>query len=140
VGAAWAEVPVRIEFYGDLVMSIKAFDPEDQRTVREVREVWLSPAREAILTPGNVDRARDRVRAACDAVDFPSSKARALVDDVVSGRSFFGAEGFLPAYCELVGLASYLPDDVTVVLEDPPAITSALRDEVGRAAADEREK
>src|SRR4029079_159417 len=136
VGAAWAEVPVRIEFYGDLVMSIKAFDPEDQRTVREVREVWLSPAREAILTPGNVERARDRVRAACDAVDFPSSKARALVDDVVSGRAFFGAEGFLPAYVDLAPFASYLPDDAIFVIEDPAACTSSLRDELGRATAD----
>lgn len=140
VWAPCAEVPVRIEFYGDLVMSIKAFDPEDQRTVREVREVWLSPAREAILTPGNVDRARDRVRAACDAVDFPSSKARALVDDVVSGRTFFGAEGFLPAYVDLASFTSYLPGDAIFVLEDPAAQTSALRDELGRAAADRTHK
>jgi transcription-repair coupling factor (superfamily II helicase) len=140
VWAPCAEAPVRIEFYGDLVMSIKAFDPEDQRTIRQVREVWLSPAREAILTPGNVERARDRVRVACDAVDFPSSKARALVDDVVSGRSFFGAEGYLPAYVDLAAFTSYLPSDAVFVLEDPAAQTSALRDEIGRAAADRTHK
>lgn len=136
VWAPCAEVPVRIEFYGDLVMSIKAFDPEDQRTIRQIHEVWLSPAREAILTADNVDRARDRIRAACDAVDFPSSKARALVDDVVCGRTFFGAEGYLPAYVDLAPFTSYLPADAIFVLEDPPAITSTLRDERGRAAAD----
>ena len=135
-----AETPVRIEFYGDLVMSIKAFDPEDQRTVRELKEVWVSPAREAILTPANVERARLRVRAACDAVDLPSSKARALVDDVASGRTFFGSEGYLPAFIDLAPLASYLPDDAVFVLEDPAALTSALRDELGRAAADEAHK
>ena len=136
VWAPCAEVPVRIEFYGDLVMSIKAFDPEDQRTIRPLDEVWLSPAREAILTADNVDRARDRVRAACDAVDFPSSKARALVDDVICGRTFFGAEGYLPAYVDLAPFTSYLPADAIFVLEDPAAVTSTLRDELGRAAAD----
>ncbi len=85
-------------------MSLKVFDPENQRTLRDVREVWISPAREAILTPANVERARERVRAACDAVDLPSSKARALVDDVASGRTFFGSEGFLPAYVDLAPL------------------------------------
>jgi transcription-repair coupling factor (superfamily II helicase) len=135
-----AELPVRIEFYGDLVMSIKAFDPEDQRTVRETRDVWISPAREAILTKQNVERARERVRALCDAVDLPSSKARALVDDVASGRSFFGSEGFLPAYVDLEPLSSYLPEDAIVVLEDPAAVTAALRDELGRAAADLTQK
>ena len=71
LGALGAEAPVRIELYGDLVLGIKSFDPESQRTLRELREVWISPAREAILTPANVERARERVRAACDAVDCP---------------------------------------------------------------------
>ncbi len=136
VWAPSAPHPVRVEFYGDLVLSIKAFDPDEQRTRAEVPEVWLSPAREAILTAANVDRARDRVRGVCDAVDLPSSKARPLVDDVTSGRTFFGAEGFLPAFVDLAPLASYLADDAVFVLEDPPAITRALRDEIGRAVAD----
>jgi transcription-repair coupling factor (superfamily II helicase) len=140
VWAPSADLPVRIEFYGDLVMSIKSFDPDGQRTVGEAKEVWLSPAREAILTDGNVERARDRIRAACDAVDYPSSKARALVDDVLHGRTFFGAEGFLPAYVDLTPLASYLPADAIFTLEDPAGLTGQLRDELGRAGADEQQK
>ncbi|MEZ4293378.1 MAG: transcription-repair coupling factor [Polyangiaceae bacterium] len=135
-----ADNPVRVELLGDGILGMKAFEPEDQRTLRQIREAWLPPVREAILTVDNVDRARDRIRALCDTVDYPSSKTRALVEDVVSGRAFFGAEGFLPAFSDLTSLASYLPDDVAVVLEDPPALTSALRDELGRAAADETQK
>ncbi|HVK65207.1 MAG TPA: transcription-repair coupling factor [Polyangium sp.] len=131
-----ASFPARIEFYGDLVMGIKSFDPEGQKTIADIKEVWLPQAREAVLTPENESRARERARAACDAVDLPSVKARALVDDVTSGRTFFGAEGFLPAYLDLAPLASYLPDDAIVVLEDPAAITRSLRDELGRALAD----
>jgi len=131
-----ASLPARIELYGDLVMGIKSFDPEAQKTIAEIKEVWLPQAREAVLTPENEARAKERVRAACDAVDLPSVKARALVDDVTSGRTFFGAEGFLPAYLDLAPLGSYLPDDVIVVLEDPAAVTRALRDELGRVTAD----
>ncbi|WP_437930515.1 transcription-repair coupling factor [Sorangium sp. So ce291] len=140
VWAPSAELPVRIDFYGDIIASIKTFNPDDQRTVADVKEVWLPPAREAILTPENVERARQRVRAACDAIDFPSTKARALVDDVASGRAFFGAEGYLPAYVDLASFASYLPGDALVVLEDPASLTAALRDELGRAAADRSHK
>jgi transcription-repair coupling factor (superfamily II helicase) len=131
------DAPVRVELYGDLVMSLKTFDPDTQRTVADVREIWISPVREAILTPANVERARERVRALCDRVDLPSIKARALVDDVISGRTFFGSEGFLPAFVELTSLGEYLDGDTIVALEDPSAITRALRDELGRAAADE---
>src|SRR5262249_23004567 len=106
----------------------------------ETREVWISPAREAILTPENLERARGRVRAACDAVDLPSAKARALVDDVASGRTFFGSEGLLPAFVDLCPLSSYLPSGAVSVLGEPAAITAAPRDELGRAAADEGQK
>ncbi|MBK9265219.1 MAG: transcription-repair coupling factor [Polyangiaceae bacterium] len=131
-----AGFPARIELYGDLVMSVKSFDPETQKTLTEIKEVWLPQAREAVLSPGNLDRAKERVRALCDAIDLPSTKARALLDDVLTGRAFFGAEGFLPAYIDPAPLSSYLPDDALVVLEDPAAITRALREEITRAEED----
>jgi transcription-repair coupling factor (superfamily II helicase) len=132
--------PVRVELYGDLVLSIKQFDPEGQRTLREVKAVSLPPAREAVLTDEAVGRAREALRALCDAADWPSTKARQLTDDVTAGRGFFGADGFLPAFGELATLFDYLPEGASFVLEDPPAITRALRDELGRAMADENEK
>lgn len=131
-----AGFPARIEFYGDLVMGIKSFDPETQKTLAEIKEVWLPQAREAVLSPTNLERAKDRVRHACDAIDLPSTKARALLEDVLTGRSFFGAEGFLPAYVDPAPLDTYLPSDIIAVLEDPAAITKALREELERAQED----
>ncbi|MBI5532060.1 MAG: transcription-repair coupling factor [Deltaproteobacteria bacterium] len=135
-----SDYPVRVELLGDMVLALKLFDPDGQRTIREVREVWLPPAREAILTPERVERSRDKVRAMCDAVDLPSSRARALADDVASGRTFYGAEGMLPACYDLAPLWSYLPDRCVVMMEDPSSITRAIRDELGRALADEAQK
>ncbi|HEU4404978.1 MAG TPA: transcription-repair coupling factor [Polyangiaceae bacterium] len=132
--------PVRVELYGDLVLSLKQFDPEGQRTLREVKAVSLPPAREAVLTDEAVGRARGALRAICDAADWPSTKARQLEGDVTGGRGFFGADGFLPAFGELAPLFAYLPAGAAFVLEDPPALTRALRDELGRAMADENEK
>ncbi|MFO0546749.1 MAG: transcription-repair coupling factor [Polyangiaceae bacterium] len=136
---AWApneDRPVRIELLGDGVLGIKEFDPETQRTGRERKSVGFCLSREAPLTPELLDRARVRVRALCDAVDMPSAKARALCDDVASGRTFFGQDGFLPAFVDLAPLGEYLDGDVVVLVEDPPRVTSELRDELGRAQAD----
>src|SRR5690606_13018804 len=77
--------------------------------------------------------ARERMRALCDSVDLPSSQARALIDDVTLGRSFFGAEGYLPAVVDLVPFSTYLPDDAIFLLDDPPGITRAVREELERA-------
>jgi len=148
-----ADLPVRMELYGDLVLSLRLFDPAAQRSIgsedapadksaknKELTEVWLPPAREAILTEQAKERAREVVRGLCDAVDLPSSRARALVEDVVSGRSFFGSEGLLPAYYPLEPLWAYLPDDALVLIDDPASMTRAIRDELGRAQADANEK
>ncbi len=135
------DAPVRIEMYGELVLSIQSFDPYEQRTkgegAQKLRDVWLPPAREAVLTRETIALARDRVQQLADMVDLPTTRARALIEDVVAGRAFFGAEGMLPAYYdELESLSRFLPEDAIVVLDDPPAITRALRDELERAAAD----
>ena len=99
--------------------------------------VWLSPAREAILTSDTTARARECVRRLADAINLPSTRARSLVEDVTGGRSFFGADGFLPAYYDsLEPLAAYLGDGAVLVLDDPPAVTAALTSELTRARDD----
>ncbi len=144
---AWppsAQLPVRIELYGDLVLSIKVFDPHDQRTRKRadgsdeaLKDIWLSPAREAVLTKAATDLAKDRIRQLSDMVDWPTTKARALVEDVASGRAFFGAEGFLPAYYrELESIFAYVGERAIVVLDDPAEVTRAVRAELARAEED----
>ena len=139
-----SETPLRVELYGELVLSIKPFDSVDQTTRKdapELKQLWLPPAREAILDAPSVQRARQRVTQLAEMIDWPTSKTRSLVDDVTAGRAFFGAEGFLPAYYEdLEPFLSFVPADAIVVLDDPPAITRALREELARAATDSAAK
>jgi len=138
VWPALAPEPVRIEFYGDLVMSMKAFEPEGQRTLRDVKELVLPPVREVLSTETTSVRAKGLVTELCEAYSWPSSKTRALVDDVLSGRPFFGSDGYLPAFAPLVPLDTYFAG--AVVVEDPAAVVRSVRDELGRAMADEGHK
>ncbi len=47
-----ASLPIRVEFFGDEVDSLRSFDPTDQRTVRAVEEAILLPASE-FLAPAS---------------------------------------------------------------------------------------
>jgi len=157
VWAPGAPEPARIELYGDLVLSIKPFDPSTQTTKavarhgskapkkdggseaeeRSLPEIWLPPARDAILARDFVERAKRRISLLSDMIDWPTTKTRVLVDDVATGRAFFGADGFLPAYYEeLATLWRYLPPEVRVVLASPPEITKTVREELERVAQD----
>ena len=128
--------PVRIEFYDDLVVSLKRFDPFEQRTHKEdgLAEIVLPPAREPIFTPKNVARAKAHVLELADALDMPTSRARALAEDIASGRAFFGADGYLPAYYDgLVDPFDYVPKNATVVFDDPQDVVRVVREELERA-------
>ena len=129
--------PIRVEMYGDLVASLKVFDPEDQRTQNAIQRVVAPPARDAIVTPASEARAREVLRHLCDAVNFPSTKTRTLIDDLATGRAFFGSDGYLPAFFELESLFDYLSPDALVLVDDPSAVVRAVHSELERGLAGE---
>ena len=56
-----ASLPVRMEFFGDEIDSLRAFDPTDQRSVGPVGEVTLLPATEFLLPDGGAAAIRARL-------------------------------------------------------------------------------
>jgi transcription-repair coupling factor (superfamily II helicase) len=134
---AHARFPVRIELDDYLVLSIKVFDPEDQRTVRTTKEITVHPAREALMGPSELAMARMKVRDLCEAIDLPTRATKQLLDDLETGRALLGIEGLLPAfYEELESLFSSLPERAHVALVDPSAVAAALHEELEAARAD----
>ncbi|QRK12679.1 transcription-repair coupling factor [Archangium violaceum] len=92
--------PVRIEFFGDTIESIRAFDPETQRTVDSLKEIILLPAREVIFSEQTRARAEAAARAVADRINLPTSKLRERLDAIREGLPGFGLEGLLPGFFE----------------------------------------
>jgi transcription-repair coupling factor (superfamily II helicase) len=118
--------PARMEFFGDFVEKIRAFDPQTQRTVRELTEVSLCPAREIVLDDEGRRAAIATVRAAADAVETPSRQLRELIDDLSTlsqDDELFaaGLTAILPGFYPggLSPLTEYLPKDAIWMLDDP---------------------
>ncbi len=53
------ELPVRIEFFGDDIESLRFFDIDTQRTVRQLQEVSIGPAAEPEEGPNLIEFSRD---------------------------------------------------------------------------------
>ena len=56
-----AEEPVRLDLFGDTLESIRAFDPETQRSTRQLKDVSLLPVSEALLDKDAISRFRRRL-------------------------------------------------------------------------------
>jgi transcription-repair coupling factor (superfamily II helicase) len=117
--------PVRIELFGDMVERIRLFDPASQRTLREIKEVYLHPVREVVLTDGN--KLRERLRDAGDHASIPSSFVRGVLEQVDRGEDFFGKEALAPAFhASLETIFSYLPADAPIYIEEPESCLDAI--------------
>src|SRR5690606_33690121 len=51
-----ADEPVRLDLFGDTLESIRAFDPESQRSTKQLKEISLLPVSEALLDADAISR------------------------------------------------------------------------------------
>lgn len=130
--------PARLEFFGDTIESIRFFDPDTQRTTGKVTELSICPAREVLFDDETRPRVVATIREAADEVSRPTAKVREFIEEVEQDVPAFGVEALLPGFWPegLVSIASYLPDDALVVLEDPLALQRALDDLETESRAD----
>ncbi|MEZ5873630.1 MAG: hypothetical protein R3D30_01985 [Hyphomicrobiales bacterium] len=106
--------PVRLDFFGDTLESIRAFDPETQRTETRLDAVHFLPMSEVALTP-DVRRA---FRQRYVELFGPVKGDDPLYEAVSAGHQHQGMEHWLPLFHEqLATLFDYLPD--AVVTLDP---------------------
>jgi transcription-repair coupling factor (superfamily II helicase) len=123
-----ATEPVRVEFFDDEIESIRAFDPDSQRSSGSVDSVRITPAREALplLTPPLAASLRGWFTSLSETADDATSPVgdAALLE---SAAIFPFIEHYLPyLYSHPVSLLDYAAADTLIVVDD----WDALRDTV----------
>ncbi len=100
------DTPVRLDFFGDALESIRSFDPESQRTIGELRALDLVPVAEFQLTSDTIRTFRTGYVAEFGA----AAPDDALYEAVSEGRKHAGMEHWLPLFHRrLETLFDYLP-------------------------------
>jgi len=100
------EQPVRLDFFGDELESLRLFDPLSQRTTGTIERLALKPVSEVILDAEAVERFRTRYREL-----FGATRDDPLYEAVSAARAHPGMEHWLPLYHKrLVTLLDYLPE------------------------------
>ncbi|WP_226469845.1 transcription-repair coupling factor [Luteimonas panaciterrae] len=89
-----AETPYRVELFDDSIDTIRAFDPESQRSLDKVDAVQLLPGREVPMDDDSLERAMDTLRERFD-ID---TRRSALFQDLKSGHAPAGIEYYLPLF------------------------------------------
>ncbi len=112
--------PLRIELYGDSVESIRFFSASTQRTIGNIAEAIIIPAREAIIKMESIEPVIGRIREQASALELPVTTVRELVERIKKEGVFPGIEFLTPLfYPEMDNLLDYAPQDALFVMVEP---------------------
>jgi transcription-repair coupling factor (superfamily II helicase) len=130
-----ASHPVRIEFFGDQVTSLRRFDPETQRSLGSESAVTILPLAEVPMTEAAVASAERRLRDA--ARRQAASVPPALLEALEQRRPIPEWDAFLPYFLpDLATLHAYLPPEALIVWDEPPALAERAAAILGEAASE----
>ena len=128
------EGPIRLDFFGDTIESLRSFDPFTQRSTGDISEATLLPVTDLLFDHGVVE---SRTRLATlfaeygEKLQWNSEETASLMEQVGSGRRFAGMEFFLPLFFAghkppSSSVLDFLPKDAVVLLIDPESIQQSM--------------
>ncbi|MEX0645690.1 MAG: transcription-repair coupling factor, partial [Parvularculaceae bacterium] len=88
-----ADDPIRLDFFGDTLESVRAFDSATQLTTRQLQQVDLAAATEILLTEETVSRFR-----AGFVATFGPASGDPVYEAASAGRKHAGMEHWLPLF------------------------------------------
>ena len=124
--------PIRLEFMGDEIESLREFDLATQRSLRAIDQAIIVPLRECLIDLPPWDEIARRGAVA----HLDVGRLQEIVECLE--RFIFppGVERLLPLFCDgLEPFFNYLPPDAVLVLDEPAVIEARLEEFTTSAAA-----
>ena len=118
--------PVRIEFFGDEIESLRAFDPATQRSLDTLDQISVTPAAEGLARNGPL--AADQIKT-WNTSNLPDDQATQFEKDraaLIAGAPFRGSEFYLPLlHGDAASPIDYVPRHALIILDDADEIADA---------------
>ncbi|GHO91491.1 transcription-repair-coupling factor [Reticulibacter mediterranei] len=118
--------PVRIEFFGDEIESLRTFDQETQRSLNPIHKCIVGPAREALPIRGpQIIKELEELDSKLlhrDAED----RWKHDLEELRQGRSFDDIAFYLPYLHDQATALDYLPRQGLLILDNPASIQNTI--------------
>jgi transcription-repair coupling factor (superfamily II helicase) len=128
--------PIRVEFFGDTIQSMRTFDSFTQRSIGEIQTAEIIPVSELILTEDTLRRGLRWIRNRGGELSTPISRIREAIDELEDYRTPPGVHwSASPFYGGLETVFDYLPRGIPVYIDEPESVW----EEADRFSASTRE-
>lgn len=119
--------PIRIEQIGDLVESIRFFDPSSQRSLELVSEIIVCPIRMSTPDGEDLENGLNKLVQVCESRGIEKRIRQGLLDDFRHQIKFPGIELYISYFRDhLETLFDYMPSDTLIILPDDETIKSCF--------------
>ncbi|MEI6093313.1 MAG: transcription-repair coupling factor [bacterium] len=113
------ELPVRIELFGDIVETIKTFDPTTQRSVEQIQKTYITPVREISFSEESLNIFKDRIKEYCDQNSIRKDLRLQTIELIDNSLYFPGVEYYLPFfYNKTSTIYDYLSENDEIINVD----------------------
>jgi transcription-repair coupling factor (superfamily II helicase) len=119
--------PVRAEFFGDEIESLRLFDPLSQRSVESIESIRVIPASELFLDDESRSRGMRWVRLFSGQHHSSLKRVRELIQSLEGYQVPPGLSMQFPAFLDgSETLFDYLPENTLIFLHEPEAISAEI--------------
>ncbi len=121
--------PVRIEWEGDEITSLRTFEVQTQKSIQDCAEAILIPVREIPLEEKTIATFTEKIRRRAEEKDWTKNQWYPSLEKVKEKISFSGSETYLPFFFHTTTtLWDWLPSDTICLFEDIPLLKTAAED------------
>ncbi|MEE4314772.1 MAG: transcription-repair coupling factor [Desulfofustis sp.] len=125
--------PLRLDFFGDTIESIRQFNPINQRSSGTIDEAVILPVSDILLeaeAPGRLQPLLTALRQRSEDLGWAAEQTKEITDRLQAGLRFAGIENFLPLFCtghRPATVLDYLPDNTTLIMLEPETLARQAR-------------
>jgi len=121
--------PIRVEWFGETIDSLRFFSHKSQRTIRTITEATIVPARESIVYPEKETILLHKIRQHAARMGVSPSKIRSWVDQIKEEKNFSVLDGLISfVYDEMNLLFDYIDLNTLFILNSPSSLEREATD------------
>ncbi|MBC8284942.1 MAG: transcription-repair coupling factor [Nitrospinae bacterium] len=123
-----ADNPVRIEFFGDTIESIREFDIFSQISTNKLKSIDILPVRELCLGNAEIQNGLKKILKRSEEMGLEDSKTKETQEKIENLGFFSGMEFLAPFFFDSrETIFDYLPPNTVIALDEPDLLNEKSR-------------
>ena len=125
-----SDMPARLEFFGNMIESIRLYDPTNQRSIKRIPSITIGPATELLLPFSENGPKPETIISNLDFNNCSEETRQNFtkeLGELYRGQKTISKEFYAPLFNQ-DSLLSYLPENTLLIIDEPLSVQRTIED------------